>query len=104
MVMGWVRGSLRGLSCVVGHLVVWLLWGFWFLEFCADGGEDVLEGGEGGGVVCRIVPGDMVPRCVPRVLLYGDAVGGVVFRRPSMQILGEGVEGDGVAVFPAVES
>ena len=33
-----------------GHLVVSLLWGFRFLQFCADGGEDVLEGGGGGGV------------------------------------------------------
>ena len=52
---------------------------------------------------CRIVRGDMVPRWVPRVLLYGDGGGRVFFRRQSVQILVEGVEGDGVAVFPAVE-
>ena len=32
----------------LGHLVVRLLWGFRFLQFCADGGEDVLEVGGGG--------------------------------------------------------
>ena len=52
---------------------------------------------------CRIVPGEMVPRWVPGVLLYGDGGSGVVFRRPSVRIVVEGVEGDGVAVFPAVE-
>ena len=87
----------------LGHVVVRLLWGFRFLQFCADGGEDILEGGGGGGVRCGIVPGDMVPRLVPEVLLYGDGGGGVVFRRPLVWIVVEGVEGDGVAVFPAVE-
>ena len=87
----------------LGHLVVRLLCGFRFLQFCADGGEDVLEGGGGGGVQCPIVPGDVVPRWVPGVLLYGDGGGGVLFRRPSVQIVVEGVEGDGVAVFPAAE-
>ena len=33
----------------------------------------------------------------------GDGGGGVVFRCPSVWIVVEGVEGDGVAVFPAVE-
>ena len=74
-----------------------------FLQFCANGGEDILEGEGGGGVGCRIIPGDMVPRWVPGVLLYGDGGGGVVFRCPSVRIVAEGVEGDGVAVFPAVE-
>ena len=87
----------------LGHLFVRLFWGFRFLQFCADGGEEVLEGGAGGGLQCRIVPGDMVPRLVPRGLLYGDGGSGVVFRRPSVRILVEGVEGDGVAVFRAVE-
>ena len=53
---------------------------------------------------CRNVPGEMVPRWVLGVLLYGDGGSGVVFRRPSVQIVVEGVEGDGVAVFRAVES
>ena len=75
----------------------------WLSQFCADGGEDVLEGGGGGGVQCPIVPGDVVPRWVPGVLLYGDGGGGVLFRCPSVQIVVEGVEGDGVAVFPAAE-
>ena len=52
---------------------------------------------------CRIVPGDVVPCWVPGVLLYGDGGSGVVFRRPSVRIVVEGVEGDGVAVFSAVE-
>ena len=52
---------------------------------------------------CWIVPGDVVPRLVSGVLLYGDGGGGVVFRRSSMRIVVKGVEGDGVAVFPAVE-
>ena len=51
----------------------------------------------------RIVPGEMVRCWVLGVLLYGDGGGGVVFRRPSVRIVVEGVEGDGVAVFPAVE-
>ena len=55
------------------------------------GGEDVLEGGGGGGVPCRIAEGAMVPCWVLVVLLYGDAGGGVVFRRPSFRIVVEGV-------------
>ena len=45
----------------------------------------------------------MVLLRVPGVLLYGDGGGGVVFWRPSVRIVVEGVEGDGMAVFPAVE-
>ena len=51
---------------------------------------------------CWIVPGDVVPRCIPGVLLYGDGGVGVVFRPPTVWIVVLGVEGDGVAVFPAV--
>ena len=51
----------------------------------------------------RIVSGDVVPRWAPGVLLYGDGGGGVVFRRPTVRIVVVGVDGDGVAVFPAVE-
>ena len=87
----------------LGHLVVWLLWGFRFLQFCSDGGEDVLEGGGGGGLRCRFVPGEMVPCWVLRVLLYGDGGGGVVFRRPSVLIVVKGVEGDAVVVPQAME-
>ena len=87
----------------LGHLVVRLLWGFRFLQFCADGGKDVLEGREGGRLGCRIVPGDVVLLWFPGVLLYCDGGGGAVFWRPSVRIVVEGVEGDGVAVFPAVE-
>ena len=87
----------------LGHIVVRFLWGFRFLQFCADGGEDVSEGGGGGGVGCLIGPGDVVLLWVLGVLLYGVGGGGVVFRCPSVWIVVEGVEGDGVAVFPAVE-
>ena len=87
----------------LGHLVVRLLWGFRFLQFCAVGGEDVWGGGGGGGVGCRIVPGDVLHLWVLGVLLYGDGSGGVVFRCPSVWIVVEGLEGDGVAVFRAVE-
>ena len=59
--------------------------------------------GEAGGVGCRIVPGDVVLLGVLEALLYGDGGGGVVFRCPSVWIVVEGVEGDVVAVFPAVE-
>ena len=52
---------------------------------------------------CPIVPGDVVLLRVLRALLYGDGGGGFVFRCPSVWIVVEGVEGDGVAVFPAVE-
>ena len=51
---------------------------------------------------CRIIPGDVVFFRVLEALLYGDDVG-VVFRCPSVLIVVQGVEGDGVAVFPAVE-
>ena len=87
----------------MGHLFVQLLWGFRLLEFCADGGEDNWEGGGGGGVGCWIVPGDVVFFRVLGALLYGDGGGGVVFRCRLVWIVVEGVEGDGVAVFPAVE-
>ena len=60
---GLLVGALLCGRCgrCLGHLVVWLLWGFRLLYFCADGGEDVLEGVGGGGVQCRSVPGEMVP-------------------------------------------
>ena len=45
----------------------------------------------------------MVPYWVLGVLLYGDGGGGVVSRGPSVRIVVEGVEGDGVVVLPAVE-
>ena len=100
----FVGGFLCGCwgQCL-GHLVVRLLWGFRFLQFCADGGKDVLEGGGGGELGCWIVPGDVVLLWAPRVLLYGDVGGGVVFWCPPVRIVVEGVEGDGVAQFPAVE-
>ena len=52
---------------------------------------------------CRIAPGGMVSCWVLGVLLYGDGGSGVVFRRPSLPIVVEGVKGDGVVVFPAAE-
>ena len=52
---------------------------------------------------CRIAPGDMIPCWLLRVLLYGDGDGGLLFRRPSVRIVVEGVEGDGVVVLSAVE-
>ena len=52
---------------------------------------------------CRIVPGDVVPLRVLGALLYADGGGGVVVRCPLVWIVVEGVEGDYVAVFPAVE-
>ena len=36
-----------------------------------------------------------------RILLYGDGGGGVVLRRPSLWIVVQGVEGDGVVMFAA---
>ena len=44
----------------------------------------------------------MVPCWVLGISLYGDGSGGVVFRCPSVQIVVEGVEDDGVVVFSAV--
>ena len=52
---------------------------------------------------CRIFPGDVVFLRVLGAFLYGDGCGGVVFRCPSVWNVVEGVEGYGVAVFPAVE-
>ena len=52
---------------------------------------------------CRIVPGDVVFLRVLGTFLYRDGGGRVVFMCPSMWIVVEGVEGDGVAVFPALE-
>ena len=52
---------------------------------------------------CRIVAGDVVPLRVLRAFLYGDGGSGVLFRCSSVCIVVGGVEGDGVAVFPAVE-
>ena len=52
---------------------------------------------------CRIVPGDVIVLRVLGALLYGDGGSGVVFRCPPVWIVVEGVEGAGVAVFPAVE-
>ena len=52
---------------------------------------------------CRIAPGEMVTCRVLRVLLYGDGGGGVIFRSPSLRIVVEVVDGDGVMMFPAVE-
>ena len=83
--------------------MVRLLWGFRLMRFCADGGEDIWEGGRGRGVGCRIVPGDVVLFRVLGALLYGDGGVGVISRCQSVCIVVEGVEGDGVAVFPAVE-
>ena len=52
---------------------------------------------------CQIVPGDVVLLRVLGALLYVDGGDGAVFRCSSVWIVVEGVEGDGVAVFPAVE-
>ena len=59
--------------------------------------------GEAGGWGAGSFPGDVVFLRVLGALLYGDGGGGVVFRCPSVWIVVQGVEGDGVAVFPAVE-
>ena len=109
LVMRWVRGSVRGLSCVVGGD------GAWGISLCVCCGAVAScssalmvaktsgRVGEAGGVGCRIVPGDVVLLRVLGVLLYGDGGGYVVFRCPSVWMVVEGVEGDGVAVFPAME-
>ena len=52
---------------------------------------------------CWFVPGDVVLLRVLGALLYGDGGGGIVFRCPFVWIVVEEVEGDAVAVFPAVE-
>ena len=109
LVMGWVRGSLWGLSCAVGGDGAWGISSSGCCGAFASCTSALMVAKTSWrvlravGVRCRIVPSDMVPRWVPRVLLYGDGGGGVVFRRPSVRIVVEGVEGDGVAVFQAVE-
>ena len=107
VVMGWVRGSVRGLSCVVGGDGAWGISSSGCCGAFASCSSALMvaktSGGGGGGVGCRIVPGDVVPRWVLGVLLSGDGGGGVVFRCPSVRIVVEGLEGGGVAVFPAVE-
>ena len=62
----------------LGHLVVWSMRGLRFFQSCADDGEDVVEGGQGGGVWCPIAPGEVVTRRAAWSLLYGDDGGGVV--------------------------
>ena len=105
--MGWVRGSVRGFSCVVGGDGAWGMSSSGCCAAFASCSSALMVAktswrvGEAGG--CRIVPGDVVFLRVLGALLYGDGGGGVVFRCPSVWIVVEGVEGDGVAVFPAVE-
>ena len=109
MLMGWLRGSVRGLSCVVVGDGAWSI----FSSVCCGAFASCSSAlmvaktsgrvGEAGGVGCRIVPDDVVLLWVLEVLLYGDGSGGVVFRCSSVWIVVEGVEGDGVAVFSAVE-
>ena len=84
------------------HLVVWLLQGPSILHSCADSGKDVVECGRGGGVWCRIAPGEVVSQRVLRVLRYGDDGGGVFLRRPPLWDLVRGMQGDSVVMFPAV--
>ena len=62
-----------------------------------------MEGGRGGGLWCQIASGEVVTCWFLGILLYGDGGGGVVLRRPSLWIVVQGVEGDGVVTFPAVE-
>ena len=52
---------------------------------------------------CPIAPREMVPCRVLGVLLHGDSCGGVGFRRPSLRIVVEGLEGVGVVVLEVVE-
>ena len=109
VVMGWVRGSVRGFSCVVGGDGAWGISSSSCCGAFASWSSALMVAktsgrvGEAGGVGCRIVPGDVVFLRVLGALLYGDGGGGVVFRCPSVWIVVEGVEGDGLAVFPAVE-
>ena len=109
VVMGWVRGSVRGLSCVVDGDGAWGISSSSCCGAFASWNSALMVAktsgrvGGAGGVVCRIVLGDVVFFRVLGALLYGDGGGGVVFRCPSVWIVVEGVEGDGVAVFPAVE-
>ena len=109
MVMGWVRGSVRGFPCVVGGDGAWGISSFSCCGAYASWSSALMvaktsgRGEEAGGIGCRIIPGAVVFLRVLGALLYGDGGGGVVFRCPSVWIVVEGVEGDGVAVFPAVE-
>ena len=52
---------------------------------------------------CWIAAGEVVTCRVLGVLLYGDGGGGLVLRRPSLWIVVQRVEVDGVVKFPAVE-
>ena len=107
--MGWVRGSVRGFSCVVGGDGAWGISSSSCCGAFASWSSALIVAktsgrvGEAGGVGSRIVPGDVVFLRVLGALLYGDGGGRVVFRCPSVWIVVEGVEGDGVAVFPAVK-
>ena len=109
VVMGWVRGSVRGLSCVVGGDGAWGISSSGCCGAVASCSSALIVAMtsrtvlEAGGLGCRIVPGDVVLLWVLGALLYGDGGGGVVFRCRSVWIVVEGVEGDGVAVVPAVE-
>ena len=101
--------SILVMACEVGsgwssgHLVVWSLRGLRFFQSCADGGADVMEGGRGWGVCCRIAPGEVVTRRILWGLLYHDGDADVVLRPPSFWTVVQGAEGDRVVMLSAVE-
>ena len=109
LVMGLARGSLLGHSCAVGGGVAWGISSSACCGAFASCSSVLMvekkssRVGEAGGLRCQIVAGEIVPCLVLGVLLYGDGGCGLVFRRASVRIVVEGIEGDGVVVLPAVE-
>ena len=99
LVMGLARGSWWARSCALGGGGAWGIsssgccGAFASCSSALTVAKTSWMVGEAGRVRCWIVPGGMVPCWVL----------GVVFRRPSVRMVVEGVGGDGVVVLPAVE-
>ena len=90
MVMGWLRGSVRGLSCVVGGDGAWGISSSVCCRAFASCSSALMVAKTSWGGGCRIIPGDVVLLGVLGDLLYGDGGGGIVLRCPSVWIVVEG--------------
>ena len=106
---GVVRGSVRGLFCVVGGDGAWGIWSSVCCGAFASCSSALMVAetsgrvGEAGGWGAGSFQVMWYSSGFSGFCCIMMAAHGVVFRCPSAWIVVEGVEGDGVAVFPAVE-